>query len=320
MAIAIMGITLSMIMPTWRTWAKREKEAELIFRGEQYVRAVELYQRRFAGAYPADVETLIDQRFLRKAFTDPMTGGKFELLTQGALRATPIQAPPDSGTPGLPQPQQFGSAAPVTLDDGAGSSQLPLTAAGMNAGDGGGGIIGVVSSSTETSMAVYNERNRYDEWLFVYLPQATQPGHSTGVPGDRGGVQPVPGGAGGGFGNGTGQPGGGARGRGGGARGRGGRGGQDPTPQAGNQASGGPFPVIPASRPAADRHAANTTPRHGGSLSPRATMMTSLTTRHTASRQSPDLRRRSGHRKFPERADSPGRNRPRRSARSCSSW
>jgi type II secretory pathway pseudopilin PulG len=243
-AIAIMGITLSIIMPTWRNWAKREKEAELIFRGEQYVRAIELYQRRFAGAYPADIETLIDQRFLRKAFTDPMTGAEFELLTQGALRATPIQAPPGSGTPGLPQPQQFGGVAPANQDDGAGSLQIPLTAAGMNAGD-GGGIIGVVSSSTETSMAVYNDRNRYDEWLFVYLPQATQPGLSTGVPDDRGGVpgqggalQPGPGGARGGFGNGTGEAGN-------GARGRGGRGGQDPRRTDRQPGVRGPTPSSP---------------------------------------------------------------------------
>ena len=58
-AIAVMGVTLSMVMPTWSTWAKREKEAELIFRGEQYMRAIELYQRRFAGAYPTDVDALM---------------------------------------------------------------------------------------------------------------------------------------------------------------------------------------------------------------------------------------------------------------------
>ena len=228
-AIAVMGIMLSIIMPTWRTWAKREMEAELIFRGEQYVRAIELYQRRFVGAYPADLETLIDQRFLRKAFTDPMTGGEFELLTQAALSATPIQAPPRSGTPGLPQPQQFGGVAP----------------ANQGGGDGGGGIIGVVSSSTETSMAVYNERSRYDEWLFVYLPQAAQPGLGTDVPGDRGGVpgqggavQSGRGGALGGFGNGSGRP----AGR---DRGRGGRGGQDPG-RAGRQPGvGGTTPGNP---------------------------------------------------------------------------
>ena len=100
-AIAVMGVTLSMVMPTWSTGAKREKEAELIFRGEQYMRAIELYQRRFAGAYPTDMQLLIDQRFLRKAFTDPMTGGEFEILTQASLQATPSQAPPETAMRGV---------------------------------------------------------------------------------------------------------------------------------------------------------------------------------------------------------------------------
>ncbi len=222
-AIAVMGVTMSMVMPTWRTWAQREKEAELMFRGEQYMRAIELYQRRFAGAYPTDMQLLIDQRFLRKAFTDPMTGGEFEILTQGSLRAEPIQAPPGAGTPGVSQPQPFGSVTRADQDRGTGASPAPFTeaAAGMNQGGGGGGIIGVVSSSTETSMALYNGRNRYDEWLFVYLPQAAQPGLGTGVPPQGGAVQPGLGGAFGGFGDVTGQPGG-------GAQDRGGRGGQQP--------------------------------------------------------------------------------------------
>ena len=214
-AIAVMGVTLSMVMPTWRTWATREKEAELVFRGEQYMRAVELYQRRFPGAFPTDIEQLIDQRFLRKAFTDPMTGGEFQILTQAALAATPIQAPSETGTRGV---------TPADQNTRAGSSPSPFTqaAAGMNQGAGGGGIIGVVSSSTATSMALRDGRNRYNEWLFVYLPQAAQPGLAPGVPGQGGGVpgqagapQPGLGGAFGGFGNVTSQPGGGARARGG---------------------------------------------------------------------------------------------------------
>ena len=184
-AITVMGIGLSMAMPTWRTWAQREREAELIFRGEQYMRAIELYQRRFAGAYPADIEMLVDQRFLRKAFPDPMTGDEFEILTQASLPATPIQAPP--GTPGATQQRPGTNVGRVEQESGTSSARTPFTAAaaGMNT-QAAGGIIGVVSSSTATSYALRNGRNRYDEWLFVYLPQATQPGQGTGVPGQGG--------------------------------------------------------------------------------------------------------------------------------------
>ena len=211
-AIAIMSITMSMIMPTWRTWVQREKEAELIFRGEQYMRAIELYQRRFAGAYPTDLDMLIEQRFLRKAFTDPMTGDAFDILTQGSVQAAPGQAQTVPGMSGANQPQQFGSLSRVGQETGTGSSPTPFTEAARGINEGAGGIIGVVSTSTEASMALYNEGSRYDEWLFVYLPQAVQPGVGTGVPGQEVGVQPgLGGGSFGGSGAITGQPSGGAQ-------------------------------------------------------------------------------------------------------------
>ena len=228
-AIAIMGIVMSMIMPTWRTWAKREREAELIFRGEQYMRAIELYQRRFAGTYPTDMQALVDQRFLRKAYTDPMTqGGEFQVLTQASAGAAAVQAPAVDGMRGATSSQPFGDVTPVDQDTGTGSSPTPFTEAARGMSEGGGGIIGVVSTSTDTSMREYNGRTRYDEWLFVYLPQAAQPGLAPGVPGGirgQGGAgRPGPGGAAGAFGNITGQPDSDARGRGGrGGQGQGGR-------------------------------------------------------------------------------------------------
>ena len=69
-AIGTMGVMLSVAMPTWNHLAKREREAELVFRGEQYMRAIELYQRQFVGAYPDDLETLVEQRFLRRVYED----------------------------------------------------------------------------------------------------------------------------------------------------------------------------------------------------------------------------------------------------------
>ena len=42
--LAIMTILLSIAMPVWRHEAQREKEAELVFRGEQYARAIALFR------------------------------------------------------------------------------------------------------------------------------------------------------------------------------------------------------------------------------------------------------------------------------------
>ncbi|MCU0252314.1 MAG: type II secretion system GspH family protein, partial [Vicinamibacterales bacterium] len=42
--LAVMSVILGMAMPVWRTVVQREKEEELIFRGRQYARAIQLYQ------------------------------------------------------------------------------------------------------------------------------------------------------------------------------------------------------------------------------------------------------------------------------------
>jgi len=38
--LSVMSIMLSMALPVWRTATQREREAELVFRGEQYAQAI----------------------------------------------------------------------------------------------------------------------------------------------------------------------------------------------------------------------------------------------------------------------------------------
>ena len=45
-AMSVMAIVLSTAMPVYQTVARREREAELVFRGEQYARAIALFQRK----------------------------------------------------------------------------------------------------------------------------------------------------------------------------------------------------------------------------------------------------------------------------------
>src|ERR1041384_6734799 len=71
--MTIMAIFLSMALPAWKTAAQREKEAELIFRGEQYARAVTLFQRKYANTFPPNLDILLNEHYLRKKYKDPMT-------------------------------------------------------------------------------------------------------------------------------------------------------------------------------------------------------------------------------------------------------
>jgi type II secretory pathway pseudopilin PulG len=97
-AMAVMAIVLSTVMPVYQTVARRDREAELIFRGEQYARAIGLFQQKYGNALPPDVDVLIDQRFLRKKYKDPITGGDFQFLGPNspelaeAISTTPQQA------------------------------------------------------------------------------------------------------------------------------------------------------------------------------------------------------------------------------------
>ena len=189
-AIGIMSLMLSVAMPSWRHAMQREKEAELVFRGEQYARAVGLFQRKFAGAFPPDIDVLVDQKFLRRKYRDPMTDeGEFLILYQ--TTQTPGADPGAQTAPG-----SMGQAREPTSVFGR------AAAGGTQPGAGGRtGVIGVASKSKEQSIRLYQGRSRYDQWQFVYTAVSTQAG--VGPTAQRPG-QPAGGGAGG---PGMGQPG-----------------------------------------------------------------------------------------------------------------
>ena len=135
--VALMGAALVAVAQVWHTQAKRDKEAELLFIGNQFRRAISLYYERAPGGlrqYPKQLNDLLQdprypnvQRHLRKLYIDPMTG-KAEW---GLVRA------PDGSILGV-----------YSLSD-----EAPLKTAGFTGLD-----AGFVDSVT------------YREWKFAYLP------------------------------------------------------------------------------------------------------------------------------------------------------
>jgi len=73
--VATIIILTAAAAPSILTQGRREREAETVWRGEQYERAIGMYYKKF-GRYPTKVEDLTKQtnglRFLRKPYTDPM--------------------------------------------------------------------------------------------------------------------------------------------------------------------------------------------------------------------------------------------------------
>jgi type II secretory pathway pseudopilin PulG len=184
--LSIMAIMASVALPVWQTLVKREREAELIFRGEQYAQAIALFQRRFAGTFPPSIDLLLKQKFLRRAYKDPITGGDFQLVYVGAPLPGTAPATGARGAAGGPQGGQ-----PTTPLLGRGTAAQP-------AQFGRGGIMGVVSRSTAASLRLYNGRGRYNEWVFVATQASTQagapgtPGTQTPGRGGRRGLGPAP--------------------------------------------------------------------------------------------------------------------------------
>jgi type II secretory pathway pseudopilin PulG len=74
--LAILILSLSVAIPRVRESIQRDREEETMQRGKQYIRAIQLYYKKF-NAYPPNVDALIktnDIRFLRKKYIDPTTG------------------------------------------------------------------------------------------------------------------------------------------------------------------------------------------------------------------------------------------------------
>jgi type II secretory pathway pseudopilin PulG len=187
-ALSVMAVLATAAMPVWHQMTQREKEDELVFRGNQYVRAIRLFTAKAGpGVLPPNLDVLVQQRYLRKKYKDPITGDDFDLLS-------PVQAA--APTPGAPA---GGNPAPST---GRGGPAQPQQSAGRGAvlspqspgGRGGaaGGIMGVASKSKAASIRLYNGRSHYNEWQFLYVAQVQQPGGpGRGQPPGRGqGPQP----------------------------------------------------------------------------------------------------------------------------------
>jgi len=121
------SIFIAAAVPAYQMQAKREVEEELIFRGEEYVRGIQKYQRKF-GIYPTSVDQLVETnglRFIRRKYKDPVTGKDFRVITvnpDGSVNGSKLFAPNNSKpllengaipTFGQPQAQTPGGRPPT---------------------------------------------------------------------------------------------------------------------------------------------------------------------------------------------------------------
>jgi type II secretory pathway pseudopilin PulG len=136
--VAILLGGLALVGETWETSARREKETELLFIGNQYRRAIGLFYEATPGTlkrYPRELADLVKdprqpntRRYLRKLFPDPITGKEWTII-RGA----------DGGIQGVSSP----------------SEATPLKIAGFRVRD-----------------ASFEGAQKYADWKFIHAPAA----------------------------------------------------------------------------------------------------------------------------------------------------
>jgi type II secretory pathway pseudopilin PulG len=139
--IAILLGGLALVGEVWETSTRREKEAELLFIGNQYRRAIGLYYDATPGGvkrYPRELVDLVKdprqpgtQRHIRKLFPDPVTGKEWTIIKG-----------PDGGVQGVH----------------SASEEAPLKIAGFRVRD-----------------ASFEGASKYADWKFIHAPAVTKP-------------------------------------------------------------------------------------------------------------------------------------------------
>ena len=179
-AMAVAAVWMGAALPAWRQQTMREKEIELIFRGEQYARAIALYQIK-NNSYPLELDQLVTQRFLRKRWLDPVTGKDFQTVGLTA----PGQSGPGSfqtGQGGVPGRSGVPGGVPGGAAPGRGPTGMPsVSQPGLT-----GGITGVRSTSQATSIRIYNGQQQHNLWQFDAALMMARMGRQSAQPGQPG--------------------------------------------------------------------------------------------------------------------------------------
>jgi type II secretory pathway pseudopilin PulG len=183
MMATLLLISLTAALPNVYRAGQREREEELIFRGNEYARAIMLFQRQFRR-YPTSVKELLrtnNIRFLRREYRDPMSRkGKWRFIyanANGVVLNSKTIAPPKRPNPlGGMSGSATSTQQEASKPQGEEEASEPSSSFFSNEVK-GGFIVGVASTSRKKSIRVWNGKTRYDEWEFLGLPgNATQGG------------------------------------------------------------------------------------------------------------------------------------------------
>jgi uncharacterized membrane protein YgcG len=212
--LALMLIFSTVVFQSWEEVLRRDNEAEMIFRGEEIVRAIQRYRKDY-GTPPAKLEDLLEpgpkgNYYIRQLYKDPLVkDGKWGMLYAGPGGEV---IDPNAGHVRLMGDDELdllgveeGARARKRSDraeqrgrtgpGGApGGGFQPLRDASMGSEVAGGRqyaglpLAGVKSLCRDDPFRVFKGQKRYQDWLFTWidLEKPKLPGQE-GRPGGRGG-------------------------------------------------------------------------------------------------------------------------------------
>ena len=104
--VVVLGLAVGITGSTWKSISQRAREAELFWRGDQYRKAIGSYYEvkhgRGSGLFPRKLEDLVKdprslaaERYLRRLYPDPMTGGDWVLIKDQSGRITGVRSSSD---------------------------------------------------------------------------------------------------------------------------------------------------------------------------------------------------------------------------------
>lgn len=137
-SVALSGVIMAGAAQVWQAKSQRDKEAELLFIGEQFRKAIMSYHNTGTKQYPEKLEDLLHdsrainvQRHIRKIYLDPITNSE----EWGLIEETPANA-------------QTGAAA---SQGNAASNQKPGTNPSSTTNPGAASGLGATSGSSTAS-------------------------------------------------------------------------------------------------------------------------------------------------------------------------
>ena len=208
MVIAVMSIAMGVAVQTVTFQMQREREAELIFRGEQFIEAIRLYKIKY-GRYPMQLKEIYEAKpkVIRKKWKDPITDsenwGIIFLGQEGRQIGQQGRRPAVPGAPGSTTDsggRPIGTHTPFGSERQGGTSGtgddskpeidpqtgLPRSSFGdVGADRKMGPIVGVHSTSCDEAIKIYEGHTTYCEWRFIFREQQQRGGAGGRRPGTR---------------------------------------------------------------------------------------------------------------------------------------